>query len=290
MARDWWLKLNRAEKHMVELKQEAKRYADSNPYSFTRVRLPDSDKKITGRFQIIEQPNPMIAVILGDFVHNLRSALDYVVVACVPKKRRYDASFPIVFEDIFAENESGNFVVNDSKRRKAFNSAIEGIHPDARAFIIDIQPYQFAAGTGRWNVDNISLGIISRMENADKHRQLITLGCGGKDCSIWFTLRDFEPPIPYNRPLDEGRQFLKDDTVIPFNFPPEMFSGIPHPVDNVAIVPSDMEMHLKTTAKILVQVSGVAGNQPSLHILEELLDGLLFETGLILERMEKFVL
>lgn len=284
---DWWLKYKRAEKHMVDIKREAERYASSNPYSFTRIKLSDSENKIVGRFQITEEPDPMITVILGDFVHNLRSALDYIVVACVPKKRRYNASFPIIFEDIFAKDKSGNFVVNDSKRRDSFNSAIEDIHPEARAFIISIQSYQFSdMGIPP---DVLSLGILSRLENADKHRQLITIGCGGKECSLSFTLRGFSEPIRYNRRLDSATQFLKDNTVIPFNLPPD-FDRIRHPIDNSIVQPSDMEMHLSTTAKILVKVSGIGGNQPpSNHLIEGLLDSLLFEVSKILEKLEFFV-
>ncbi|MFC1981784.1 hypothetical protein ACFLVN_06060, partial [Chloroflexota bacterium] len=68
MTDDWWLKVRRAEKHMVDINHEAMRYANSEPYSFTRIRLPDSKKEIRGRFHITEQPDPMIAVMLGDFI------------------------------------------------------------------------------------------------------------------------------------------------------------------------------------------------------------------------------
>src|SRR4030042_881086 len=102
---DWWLKVKRAEKHMVDINQEAIRYASRNPYDITRIRLPDSQKQIRYRFHITEQPDPMIAVMLGDFVHNLRSALDYIIVACVPKQCRKHASFPIQSQDIFAKGK-----------------------------------------------------------------------------------------------------------------------------------------------------------------------------------------
>ncbi|MBI4297247.1 MAG: hypothetical protein HY676_01810 [Chloroflexi bacterium] len=280
---DWWLKFQRAEKHMVDINQEAIRYASSNPYSFTRIRLSDSQKEIRGRFHITEQPDPMIAVMLGDFIHNLRSALDYVVVACVPKQRRGKASFPILFQDIFAKDRNGEFVVNDAQLRENFETATEGLHPKAKAFIISLQPYRFG------NLSHlISLGIISRLENADKHRQLITIGCGGKDCALSFTVRGFTEPIKYHRILDADAQFLNDDTVIPFILPPD-FNRIHHP-DGSLIQPSDMEMHLSTTAKILVKVTRIGGNQPpDNYLLDSFMDSALYEVREILKKLEFFV-
>ena len=222
---------------------------------------------------------------LGDFVHNLRSALDYIVVACVPKQRRKSAGFPILFQDIFAKDINGNFMVNDADGRDRFESTIKGLHPEARAFIIKLQPYNFGVLA---NV--ITLGLISRLENADKHRRLITLGCGGKDCTIDFTTRGLPEPITYHRYLDTETQILYDDTVIPYDLPPDWPSnGMPHP-DGSFIQPSDMEMHLTVTAKILVKVSRIGGNQPpDTHLLDLFMGSALFEVREILKRLEFFV-
>lgn len=77
--------------------------------------------------RITEQPNPMIAIMLGDFIHNLRCALDYIIVASVPRRRQNSASFPILLEDIFGTDDDGNYVVNDAERRKNFETAINGL-------------------------------------------------------------------------------------------------------------------------------------------------------------------
>ncbi len=284
MNRDWWLKYQRAEKHMVDIQEEARRYASSNPYGFTRIRLPDSQNEIQCRFRITEQPDPMIAVMLGDFIHNLRSALDYVVVASVPKQHRKHASFPILFQDIFAKDENGEFVVDNPSLRKYFEAATEGLYPNARAIIIELQPYRF-----KGLVNSISLGEISRLENADKHRQLITIGCGGKDCTLSFTVRGFDEPFEYHRVLDAGGQFLKDDTVIPFILPPD-FSKIRHP-DGAFIKPSDMKMHLSTTAKILLKIPVVGGNEPPTDsLIDNFMSVALYEVRGILKKLEFFAI
>ena len=255
MNRDWWLKYQRAEKHMVDIQEEARRYASSNPYGFTRIRLPDSQNEIQCRFRITEQPDPMIAVMLGDFIHNLRSVRDYVVVA--------------------SDNPS---------LRKYFEAATEGLYPNARAIIIELQPYRF-----KGLVNSISLGEISRLENADKHRQLITIGCGGKDCTLSFTVRGFDEPFEYHRVLDAGGQFLKDDTVIPFILPPD-FSKIRHP-DGAFIKPSDMKMHLSTTAKILLKIPVVGGNEPPTDsLIDNFMSVALYEVRGILKKLEFFAI
>lgn len=273
---DWWLKVQRAEKHMVDIKQEAVRYASSNPYSFTRIRLPDSQNQIKSRFRITEQPNPIIASMLGDFIHNLRSALDHVVVACVPKQRRAKASFPILFKNIFAKDKNGEFVVKDAQLRENFGTATEGLHLKARALIIELQPYHRGADAHR----NI-LGIISRLENADKHRQLIPIGCGGRDFNATLTVHGFPRPIKLDSPLARDEKFLKDNTVILYTFPSDV---IPF------VQPSDVEMHLSGTAKILVKVTRVEGNQPSDdYLLDDIMDMALSDVREILKRMEFFV-
>ena len=282
--KDWWLKFQRAEKHMIDINQEAMRYASRNPYSFTRIRVPDSKQEIRGRFRITEQPDPMIAVLLGDFIHNLRSALDYIVVACVPKQRRGKASFPILFQDIFAKRESGEFVVKNTTLRKSFESATEGLHPKARAYIISLQPYNFS------KPDLIALGIIGRLENADKHRQLITIGCGGQDFTLTFTARGISEPFTYHRTVATGTKFLKDNTEIPFILAPSFpKNGIPQP-NGSFIQPSEVDMHLTGTVKISVKMASPTGNQPpDIYLIDSIMEMALPEVRQILRRLEAFV-
>lgn len=120
----------------------------------------------------------MIAAILGDFGHNLRSALDYIVVASVPRQRQGSAGFPILAEDIWARDKDGNFMVNAAERRKNFKTTIKGLQPKARALVEGLSPLRHGS-----DADHTILGIISRLENADKHRRLITVGGGIQNLS-----------------------------------------------------------------------------------------------------------
>ena len=172
MTDSWWLKVQRAQKHMVDIYHLARAYSETHPYEFIRVRLPNRHHKVRYTVRITEQPDPMLAVMVGDFVHNLRSALDHIVVANVPRRERKNAYYPISHDDLWATDEHGNFVIKDDKRRDDFKRAIRGLKPRAMTAVVIAQPYQ---GT---LVDQELLGIISRLENADKHRELVVVLSG----------------------------------------------------------------------------------------------------------------
>jgi len=280
---DWWLKFQRAEKHMVDIQEEARRYASRNPYSMTRIRLPDSQNEIGFRFHITEQPDPVIALMLGDFIHNLRSALDYIIVACIPRQRRKNASFPIMYKDIFAKGEDGQFVVKDACLRENVETTLDGLHPKARALVILMQPWQ-AINLGL-PPDNV-LGVLCRLENADKHRKIITLGCGGQDFAANAVVRGFTEPIESKSLLATGTEYLQDDAVILYKFPPW---GI-HYSNGSPIEPPDVEMHFSGTVKISVEVPHIGGNHPSDNVLiDYFMSKALLDVRFILIGLESFV-
>ena len=125
MTDSWWLKVKRAQHHMVEIKRYARLYADSHPYEVVPVRRQPKGHPDTWFFstQITQQPDPMIAVILGDFVHNLRSALDHIIVASVPRKKRKSAGMPIIVSDIWKKDASGKYVISDDEAAKLLDQA-----------------------------------------------------------------------------------------------------------------------------------------------------------------------
>jgi len=270
----WYLKIQRAEKHMVDINQEAMRYAESHPYTCQRIRFLDSDDTIWGRFHITKQPDPMIAVMLGDFIHNLRSALDWVIVACSPRKHRYKASFPILSKDVFAKDADGNFVFGDTER-KNLETCLQGLCPEARALVIGLQPYNMGANTHR-----AILGIISRLENADKHREIITIGCGGRDFRASLSIPDFPRPVELPDILATGEDFLKNNTMLRYVIPPKVLPFV-HP--------SEVDVQLTGTVKVLVKVSRPSGNQPpDLYLIDSIMDMALLEVSHILNDLEVF--
>ena len=247
MTDSWWLKVKRAQKHMVDIHAEARRYAERHPYEFVRIRRPDRHNDVRYRTRITEQPDPRIALILGDFVHNLRSALDHVIVASVPRKERNSASFPIFFHDILAKDADGQFVVDDPKMRENFERSIRGLDPRARAIVIQAQPYHRGPEAHRW-----ILGIISRLDNADKHRALVTVGSGVRNLVADVTIRGDTGKLPHHSFADN--EFAKDDTVIGWELPAAWRDGGPKPCE--------VDMEYSGTAVIHVKVTGLRGNEP----------------------------
>lgn len=270
----WWLKIQRAENHMVDINQEATRYAESQPYTCQRIRFLDSDDTIWGRFHITKHPDPMIAVMFGDFIHNLRSALDWVIVACSPRKHRYKAGFPILLKDVFAKDVDGNFVFGDTER-KNLETCLQGLCPEARAYVTELQPYHMVANTHR-----AILGLISRLENADKHRELITIGCGGRDFRGSLIIPDFPRRVELPDVLATGEDFLKNNTLVSYVIPPKVLPFV-HP--------SEVDMHLTGTVKLLVKVTRPNGNQPpDFYLIDRIMEMALSEVKHILRRLESF--
>ncbi len=118
-----------------------------------------------------EKPDPMISVIIGECLYDLRSALDHLAVAMAPRNRKASAAFPVEWTDPWEKDSAGNFVYHQ-ERRRGFTSRIKGMPDEAVKMITFAQPYQ------RKNSELETLGLVSRLENADKHRELIVVGHG----------------------------------------------------------------------------------------------------------------
>lgn len=168
MTESWWLKLDRAQKHFDELQAEIGRYAMRRPYRAERVRQPHGQRHIW-RYVIrfTEQPDPNLALVIGDIVHNLRSALDHLAVAMSDKAHRSRASFPIESRDLWEKDPKGTFLVPDDEARERFKEATRGMTPEAVALVKEMQPYN----SGDKAPVN-ALSIIGTIDNADKHREI----------------------------------------------------------------------------------------------------------------------
>jgi hypothetical protein len=170
--RSWDLKVQRAGQHLDEVREAVGAYASRNPYRAVRARQPRGQRHIwLYRLEMTEEPDPMIPVIIGECLYDLRSALDHLAVAMAPRKRKANAAFPVETTDPWERNEAGDFVYGD-ERRQSFTSKVKDMPPEAVKMIIKAQPYQCE------NSGMETLSLISRLENADKHRSLIAVGHG----------------------------------------------------------------------------------------------------------------
>ena len=179
----WRLKLKRAEKHFEELNAKIADYLSGNPYRAVRRPQKGHRKRHVWTYvlEVGDKPDAELAIILGDVVHNLRSALDHLVVAIAPRKRRDNAGFPICDIDPWAKDSRAfwwpwrRYSRAQAEARKRFASQTRGVPDGALAVIKDLQPYR------RRDAEHHPIRLLSRLENADKHKSLIPMLSGLSD-------------------------------------------------------------------------------------------------------------
>ena len=155
------LKLIRAEEHLHSLKREIALFREIQPYEVVEDR--DSDETavwITIRAR--HWPQAQWSIIMGDFIHNLRSALDILANQLV----RLADNEPITTG---ASSDKTQFPILN--KRPKLKGGIEGraeirggVSEDAAAIVDAVQPYTWDNPTMH------PLAIIREMSNKDKHR------------------------------------------------------------------------------------------------------------------------
>lgn len=151
-----YLKVERAQEHILELELEIHSFMTSNPYAVWR-----DDDTVEGDivYKLSSFPGypPRILILIGEIVFNLRSALDHLAYQLVllsgeafNERRIY---FPI-----------GNSF-NEFKRIMR-TGEIKKINRTSRRRLIALKPYR-SGNNGFW--------ILNELSNRDKHRLLMGL-------------------------------------------------------------------------------------------------------------------
>jgi hypothetical protein len=130
----------------------------------------------------------MLAVILGDAIHNMRSALDHLAVAIAPRSRQGSTYFPIVLEDIEA---AGPLTRDVAAARERFDKSTLGMPEGAIQLIRQYQPYRAATELER---RTNALAILNRLDNADKHKAVTVLVSGFTNVVTVVHARGYELP------------------------------------------------------------------------------------------------
>lgn len=177
------LKLDRAEKHFMEL--------DSLLASDERRVYPVSEsfetqgKKSRWVYRLdlsAVAPDESFPVILGELLYNVRSALDHLVVAIAPVNRKSKTSFPINTKDPVAiDPQSGDYL--DAEAARFWLSQIKGLPADCVTALKWLQPFEAANALGK-PADDHPLAILSALQNADKHRQLVGVTTGLQQATL----------------------------------------------------------------------------------------------------------
>jgi hypothetical protein len=154
-------------------------YVDLRPYVVGEGVEDDQGRSM--RFlHFTVQPSDELAIVIGDLIHNVRSALNHLAAACSPRENWRSVQFPI-----FEEDPS---TILDPQRRKsalnAWNRQTTGMTKAARAALKTLQPYY----PGLDNKTFHGLSIVEELSNTDKHRELVVTGFGLRDPTITTTI------------------------------------------------------------------------------------------------------
>jgi hypothetical protein len=157
------IKVARASEHLESLKLEIARYYATKPAEFVAdptIYTDDAGEQyVFGSFKS-DAPPSHIAIVVGDVLQNLRSALDYLVwelvLANKEKPGKYN-SFPICPSDKNFSNEC---------RRGRLN----GVCSEAIAELERLQPY-----FGGSDIDKSFLWILEQFTNINKHRRVLLI-------------------------------------------------------------------------------------------------------------------
>ena len=148
------LKVERAKEHIRELGRSIQAFRDSNPYGFIiEDDLQTGDK--VHRLEIRKETPDCFALLIGDAVHNLRSALDHLAWQLVIANGQVPISGP---------GGTQFRIYNPSPKPKPMQGKIQGISADAQKLIDGIKPYRGG---------NDDLWALEQLDVIDKHKLLI---------------------------------------------------------------------------------------------------------------------
>jgi hypothetical protein len=149
------LRLERAARHFNEFEQEGTKFQRSNKDKVIVTQDSDKPPTFTVSFDKSLVVPPYLSLPVSDCIHNLRSALDYLIyeLAFLDSGTFMDGTqFPI-------EDDSAKF---NLRRRKTYLRGLSDVHIRA---IESLQPYNGVDWTK----------TLRTISNPDKHRQLTVL-------------------------------------------------------------------------------------------------------------------
>ncbi len=154
------LKLDRAYEHMESLNRAMQGFLGRRPYELWK----HFDRQTNEYFvfmRLRDTPPVKWSIVIGDIVHNLRSALDHLawqLVKANGKKPDRNTGFPIFSDDPFADSAS-------EKTLERWEKMTRGMHADDIAILKEFQPYKLGD-------QGSPFFILNALSNRDKHREI----------------------------------------------------------------------------------------------------------------------
>jgi hypothetical protein len=139
----WRRKVERAKHHLSDFNARISPIEERRSYPAPKkLEAYEGATVYPYRVEIPESDDPLLPIIAGDLLFNLRSALDHIFVALVPESERTKSTaFPIFTDDIEARDPvSGKYL--HPKSRGSWRRKIKGAPRDALTIVERFQPYQ----------------------------------------------------------------------------------------------------------------------------------------------------
>jgi hypothetical protein len=217
-------KLFRAKEHLDGVQVETQKYYQANPARIVRQQEGSPDEFI-GKV-VTDAPIPQkIPLIVGDFLQNLRSSLDYLVWELVLSAKNipdHNSMFPIC-------------TTSEAFKSQLARHRLDGVPASAIAEIDALQPYQDGQGA-KANV----LAMIDDLCNVNKHRRILTTILYGGQAPSDLVTQEIDGQIFANVSFES---ILKQGTKIgPFPMvdgPQGRFPKVDVPLNFVAFIAFD---------------------------------------------------
>lgn len=159
------LKIERAKRHLRELAAEVQAFNAGSPYElFTEDNQDTGQRHVKVRFKTCIPAE--WSAIIGDIIHNARSALDLLMVEVVKFCDPGRASYNHV-----------HFVIRESKEefQKALPKNIRGASLEARQIVEELQPYKGG---------DEAFYRLHQFDIMDKHKAMIPVGAAHRNVTI----------------------------------------------------------------------------------------------------------
>jgi hypothetical protein len=155
-------KTERAKKHLRDLHQAYDGFMQLNPYGVVADNDPQTGERVL-RARVSHEPPEAWSVVIGDIVHNLRAALDYLaweLVIAGGGTPGTGTHFPVRYRP---ERTSGEHM-------NAIAAQVQGASADAVTLVDRIQPYHSSDPEGH------PLRLLHALDIRDKHQLLLVVG------------------------------------------------------------------------------------------------------------------
>jgi hypothetical protein len=204
------LKLGRAEFHLSSLRQEME-----SVYSRGQIHFEHATRDDGRIHQYVVQGLPKIPPewgnIIGDCLHNARSALDHLAHEIVkslggtPKYGPRGTSFPIMTRGSSPATLAG----------------LVPLPPEIIAALEAVQPRN--QGSGFYGT---FMGALSELDNRDKHRRLLVVQYAANELEIAWG-GQLDTPAPQVKVVEEG--FSNGDEIVTLTYPTPVLNFDPSP-------------------------------------------------------------